>query len=100
MFYFSIKAEEWLLGIDEDLHGGTKKAGLLGAKLGLSNLRSDVCRNYFPDCRRLPDSYRFPGTSKAKENLSEDQISHNKRVLTMFSEMLDSEVSKHLYSNV
>ena len=78
----SDNAQRWLLKLNPTLHRGVKQAGKLGARSGSKlkaarNVKSDqelisaenFCRNKYKQCKKLHDSYRFPGLRRRYETV-------------------------------
>ena len=79
---YSDNAQRWLLKLHPTLHRGVKQAGKLGARSGSKlkaarNVKSDqelisaenFCRNKYKQCKKLHDSYRFPGLRRRYETV-------------------------------
>ena len=100
LIIFSDNAQRWLVQLNPKLHRGVRKAGNNGARFGSSlshdkesihetymslNVSKNFCRRKYNRCRKLHDSYRFPGinnrylaaTAIARNHFMPNDFSHN-----------------------
>ena len=81
--FYSLKAEEFLLKLEQMVHNGTT----LAADFGIGeNSGVGICQVRFPGCERIPETYRSPDIESRIAGTDEDlKLSDFKKDAIMFA---------------